>query len=69
MLEWIISSAVLLAAVIAVRYALRGRLRPGAGAVAGAGEFRQRSLQRRDRRCGAGADACGAGGADAVYGL
>ena len=29
MLEWIISSAVLLAAVIAVRYALRGRLRPG----------------------------------------
>ena len=54
MLEWIISSAVLLAAVIAVRYALRGRLR---------------SLQRRDRRCGAGADACGAGGADAVYGL
>ena len=77
MLEWIISSAVLLAAVIAVRYALRGRLRPGvqyamwaiAGAVAGAGELRQRSLQRRDRRCGAGADACGAGGADAVYGL
>ena len=29
MLEWIISSAALLAAVIAVRYALRGRLRPG----------------------------------------